>query len=398
MKIATGSSTHTDTTRAINEAWQQLSSNLNHAPKLLICSASANFSAQTLRDQLTELAPDQCKIAGSSSCLGAMNNTGFHSHNGYGLSLITFADDEGDFGVDLVSQSDAPEKAAAQTISDAINDANRPGELPELVWLSAAPGTEEAVLQGITSVIGHNVPIVGGSSADNDITGEWWQFSSQQHETDGVLLIAMYPQCQVTLSFHSGYAPTELAGVVTESEDRIIYSIDNQPAAQVYNNWTKGAIETQLAGGNILQATTFHPLGREAGRIQDVPYYALLHPEQILDDGAIRLFSNVKTGEQLTLMSGSADSLSSRAGSIARGVLDRHDWQSEQVAGALVVYCAGCMLGIVERMGEVSTGLHNALGQSPFQGMFTFGEQGCFIDGINHHANLMISVIIFSSK
>jgi len=398
MEIATGSSILQDVTKAVNAAWKQIINNLTHTPTLLICSASTNYNVQKLSTRLSELAPEGCKIAGSSSCLGTMSNTGYHSQNGYGLSITAFSDKDSDFGIALVSQSGSAQKAAAQAMREAIHNANRPGELPDLVWLSAAPGQEEAILDGIASVIGQHVPVIGGSSADNTITARWWQFHSQQTETDGVLLIAMYPQCQFAISFHNGYAPTTCSGTVTEAKDRIVYQIDHQPAAQIYNDWTQGLINTQLGGGNILQLSTFQPLGREIGRIEDVPYYTLLHPEQVLKDGAIRLFSNVHNGERLSLMSGSADSLISRAGSVAGGILERKGWNSQQLAGALVVYCAGCMLGIHPRMSEVTTGLREALGPVPFHGRFTFGEQGRFINGHNCHGNLMISVVIFTKN
>ncbi len=396
MEIATGSSTLQDSAAAADVAWQQLAEQLKHDPVLVICSASAAYSARALYDRLTELAPAGCKITGVSSCLGSMDNSGFHSADGYGLNLTAFADDTGDFGVGLVDQNDAPEVAAAQAMHNAIDDADRAGELPIMVWLSAAPGREEAVLKGISSVIGEHVPVIGGSSADNEIAGNWWQFGAGRVQTDGVLLIAMYPQCEVGISFHSGYAPTDHSGTVTGADGRIVYSIDDRPAAQVYNDWTDGLIEDQLSGGNILQASTFHPFGKEAGQIEHVPYYALLHPEQVLDDGAIRLFSSIPSGEKITLMSGSADSLSTRAGAVARGILERHNWNPDQIAGSLVVYCAGCMLGIRDRMDDVTDGLNDALGRTPFHGMFTFGEQGCFIDGINRHGNLMISVVVFT--
>lgn len=398
MEIATGSSTLQDPEKAVNAAWKRIINSLDHKPSLLICSASANYAAQTLSTQLTELAPKGCKIAGASSCLGTMSNTGYHSQNGYGLSITAFSDRDSDFGIGLIDQSDSAEKAAAQAIQAAIHDANRPGELPDLVWLSAAPGQEEAILTGIASVIGQHVPVIGGSSADNTINAQWWQFRSQQVKTDGILLIAMYLQCQFGLSFHNGYVPTTCCGTVTAAKDRVIYEINHQPAAQVYNDWTQGLIDNQLGGGNILQLSTFQPLGREIGRIEDVPYYALLHPEQVLEGSAMHLFSRVHNGEVLTLMSGSADSLSSRASSVARGILERKGWQSQQLAGAMVVYCAGCMLGIHSRMPEVTAGLREALGSIPFHGRFTFGEQGRFINGQNCHGNLMISVVIFTKN
>ncbi len=398
MKIAIGSSVQASITDAIEEAWAQLTDSLVCEPLLVICSASSSYPADQVRSELERLAPESCKIAGSSSCLGAMNNHGFHSRDGFGLSLIAFADDRGDFGIALSNQEDNPARAASTAVIQAINDANRPGELPDLIWLSAAPGQEEEVLDGIASVIGKDVPVIGGSSGDNTIAGEWWQFCKGSVEHEGVLVIAMYPECHVGLSFHSGYAPTTYSGTVTKADSRTIQTIDNRPAAQVYNRWTDGLIEQELAGGNILGATTFHPLGLEAGRIEDIPYYTLLHPEQVLADGAMSLFSNVATGDRITLMEGSPESLTRRAGSVASGLIARKEWHASQLAGALVVYCAGCMLGIRDRMDEVSLGLHEALDGAPFQGMFTFGEQGSFIDGVNRHANLMISVVVFANK
>jgi hypothetical protein len=69
----------------------------------------------------------------------------------------------------------------------------------------------------------------------------------------------------------------------------------------------------------------------------------------------------------------------------------------DSIAGALVIYCAGCMLGIQPRMQEVVESLRGALGERPFLGTFTFGEQGCFVGGENRHGNLMISVLTFGA-
>ena len=397
MQISTGSSTHHKTSDAMSEAWQQMSASLNTSPQLILCSASANYSAEQLQQQLVELSPDNCKIAGSSSCLGAMNEQGFQSDDGYGLSLIAFTDDDGDYGIALVPQNNDPAKAAKQAINQAILNADRPGEQPEFIWLNAPPGYEEIIINSIADVVGRSVPIIGGSSADNTIAGEWWQFSNEAHTQDGILIIAMYPDCKIGFSLHSGYAASEFSGIVTKADGRIIYTINDLPAAQVYNQWSDGLIDNQLSGGNILQETTFNPFGLEVGRVENIPYYTLLHPDQVLDNGAMSLFANISTGEKLSMMYGSAESLTSRAETVTRGIIERQRWQAQQIAGALVVYCAGCMLGIRSHMNDVSSGINSALSGAPYQGMFTFGEQGCFINGTNHHANLMIAVIVFAN-
>ena len=50
------------------------------------------------------------------------------------------------------------------------------GEAPSLVWMNAAPGCEDAVLEGLRAFYAHqNVPVAGGTSSDNSVSGEWKQ-------------------------------------------------------------------------------------------------------------------------------------------------------------------------------------------------------------------------------
>jgi hypothetical protein len=97
-------------------------------------------------------------------------------------------------------------------------------------------------------------------------------------------------------------------------------------------------------------------------------------------------------------MKGSKDALVTRPKRVVESALRNtpaggHD---ERIVGGLVIYCAGCMLTIKDRMGEVVESFASAMGaRIPFLGGFTFGEQGCFFGGENRHGNLMISVLLF---
>ncbi|MDX8402039.1 MAG: FIST N-terminal domain-containing protein [Mariprofundaceae bacterium] len=365
-------------------------------PALVLCAANADYDPEALRSCLTALAPDRCAIAGMSSCLGAMNDQGFVSADGGGLSLIGFSDTEGAYGAAVVPQADAPEVAASQAVLDAIAQSGRTGEAPALVWVSAAPGAEEQVLGGVTSVVGEHVPVLGGSSAGNDIAGGWWQFSGEASMRDGVLAVVMYPGCQIGFSFQSGYAPTSSTGLVTRAEGRVIHTIDGEPAATVYNCWTQGLIEHRLRGGPVLAETTLHPLGVVAGHVAGMPSHALIHPEQVLEDGALRMFAEVEEGVMVTLMQGSRESLQRRMTSIAQSVVEREHWHNAPVHGALGAFCAGCMLAMRDRLPNLAGHVRNALGGAPFQCVFTFGEQGCFSNSTPRHANLMMSIVVFA--
>jgi len=54
------------------------------------------------------------------------------------------------------------------------------------------------------------------------------------------------------------------------------------------------------------------------------------------------------------------------------------DVAPSDIAGGLVIYCAGCMLTVQDQMDNVVGHLNDALEGRPFLGSFTFGEQGWF--------------------
>lgn len=340
-----------------------------------------------------------------------MTEEGAHTNNATGLALFGLFDPEGSYGVGAAIIDDEPGAAAQRAINAALEQANCPGEIPAMVWMMAAPGCEEALISGIAEVLGDDVPVAGGSSADNTVSGEWKQFANDKIYDNAVVVAALFPSTEVMFAFHSGYEPTDVKGIVTRAggyeateqkgvatkvEGRILLEIDGQPAAGVYNNWSKGLISDALAGGgNILAQTTLHPLGRIAGHIGNVPYYQLSHPDAVTENGALTLFSDIAVGDEVVLMQGTIESLVSRAGRVASSALETYSATPDDVAGALVIYCAGCMLTVKDRLNEVVESLRTALPNTPFLGAYTFGEQGCFLGGENRHGNLMISVLLF---
>ena len=399
MKIATGWSTEKNSTLSVNQAYDKLVSELENPPHWLLVYATETHSSKVILDTLTNLAPD-IPMQGSTSCRGVMTSAGFHSKDNTALGLFGIFDEEGAYGVGHSQINSDARAAGAQAIQEAIRQAKRPGEVPDLVWVSGLPGHEELVILGIQDVIGSDVPIAGGSSADNEVTGNWQQFSNGQLFTDAVVVTAMYPSVSTHFAFHSGYSPTTFTGTVTRAEGRTLHEINGRPAAIVYNEWTNGIIEPFLSGGNILAATTLHPLGRRVGTVGNMPYHRLSHPDSVTEEKGLTLFSDMETGDEIILMSGTRKSLITRAGRVARKAISLVSMNTrllnvEKLSGALVIYCAGCMLAIQNEMDSVATEINDALGGVPFISPFTFGEQGCFVSGENHHGNLMISIIVF---
>ncbi len=396
MRVATAASTRFDGREAIQATYMSLLDRLGGPPQILFLHASASYDGAAILEGLRELAPGVV-IHGATSCLGVMTETRFESVDGFGLGLLGIVDPDGTYGVGGESLAAGPRRAAATATRRALAQADRPGEVPDLVWLTQAPGHEELVLQGVEDVLGSRVPVMGGSSADNDVSGKWKQFANHELLTNGVAVAVLFPSTETLFAFHSGYEPTERCGRVTRADHRTLREIDGQPAARVYDQWTGGLISSLLGtGGRALNVTTLQPLGRVEGSVGGVQFFRLSHPETVTPEHGLTLFTDIAPGDQVVLMRGTEESLLSRAGRVARGSLEAHWLEPSQVAGALIVYCAGCMLAVRPRMAEVVSGLRSALGDKPFLGAFTFGEQGRLPGGRNCHGNLMISVLIFS--
>lgn len=396
MNIATSWSTATGTRAAFDEAMARLADRMGGAPDYLLVYFTESYAAEELLAALA-LLPPSVKVQGCSSCLGVMTEEGMHGVDGRALALLGIRDEGGAYGVGAAALGGDPRAAARRALEAALADSGRPGELPDMVWLNAVPGNEEAVLQGICDVVGRNVPVLGGSAGDNQVAGAWSLLTRHYAAGDAVVVTAMMPALRVSSSFQSGYLPTARSGIVTSAAGRIVHAIDGRPAAEVYREWTGSLLDgVPAAGGNVLPLTTLAPLGRVVGKVGEVPFYTLSHPDALLADGSLSLFAEVAEGEQLVLMTGSKDRLVARAGRVAKAAADLGGFAADAILGAVVVYCAGCMLTVRERLPDVVAELNTVLGGKPFIGIFSFGEQGCLLDGHPSHGNLMISALVFA--
>ncbi|MEM6677960.1 MAG: FIST N-terminal domain-containing protein [Pseudomonadota bacterium] len=396
MHILVRASDTTETPRALAELFDAVAAERATPPQFLTIYTSTGHDADLVRAQAARSGAGA--IHGGTSCLGVMASGRMCCGDAKGIGFFALWDEDGAYGTGVARLDDAPRAAARRAVSQALEAAGRPGEAPDLVWLTAAPGAEESLIAGIEDVVGTNAPIIGGSAADNDLSGAWRVFDGTTIHGAGVVVSVLFPSRTVSTAYQSGYAPTAMTGTVSRVKGRRLHEIDGRPAASVYAAWTEGAVASDVADGSvmILSESTFHPLGRHGGDIAEVPFYLLAHPATANPDGSIDLFADVERGEELTLMTGSADSLVSRAGRVAGLSAKRGGLAVDEIAGALVIFCGGCMLAVQDRMDEVATAVDQALGGAPSLGIFTFGEQGAVLGERNRHGNLMISCVTFA--
>ena len=393
MHIQTAQSRADNVDGAITEIANGLEVGHRGAPDFVALHFGADRPADALR--VSAKAQLGCAaLHGGSSCLGVMTQDGLNIDTCAGAGALAIWDPDGSYGTASADLGGDARSAASRAVEEALAAADRAGEVPEMVWLTVAPGREEQVLDGLHAVVGPETLIVGGSSADNDVIGGWAQFGPGGCHGDGIVVSVLFPSRPITSFYQSGYAPTGDSGLVTAIEGRRLTQIDDTSAASVYKRWTGGTVPMAVdAPISILSKATLWPLGRVTREVAGVPFHLLAHPATANPDGSLDLFADLTEGDRIWQMQGTADSLVARAGRIASHARNN---AGDEISGALVVYCGGCMLAVRDRMEEVHAGVKTALGEAPWLGVFTFGEQGVPTGGAAEHGNLMISCTVIA--
>ena len=299
--LKTYSSDEKDTLAAAKEVCGALQ---NDGPTSLVFAfTNAEHDASTLVASLNESGAPYLL---ATSCLGSLLCDESRAQADAGLSVLSIFDEAGAFGVGSAdcSETDAF-SAGASALENALMNAGRPFESPSLIWCALPPGEEEAILNGFTSVVGEQVPIFGGSAADNTVEGNWYISTSSHSGANCLAVAVMYPSSPLGLSYSSGYKPTEAVFKASSAQNRHIIELDGLPAAKAYNEATNGLIAKELAGGQILGLTSTAPLGKPVQLENGALNYLLCHPDEVCNDGGLNVFSEVIEGEELVLMEGS---------------------------------------------------------------------------------------------
>jgi hypothetical protein len=329
-------------------------------------------------------------VFGATSFKGVFAPEGFNRDVAL---LVGEASDGITTSVALREVGQAQAKTASQAACQKIE--SKLGCRPNTLLMHATPGFEERILEGVRSAFGNDVPVYGGSAADDSLAGRWQVFANGKVCGEGFLLVGLSSEQAPMGSFLGGFLPTEHCGTITKVDKRSVVEIDGQPAASVYNSWTGGIISRELeTGGNVLQKTDLFPLARSLDNSRGMPRRLLSHPHQVIQDSKeLTFFAEFSRGDKVTLMTSTREPLVSR---VRRAVQRARGTNKSRPRGGLLVYCGGSLGGMLNQANKIASEFASELDGAPFIGIATFGEQGSFFNKSESlHGNLMCSALIF---
>ena len=395
MKIKVYSSTLNDTKSACDEILDKMT---EISPNFVLIYCCCSFDAEIIQNSFKTAIP-QIQLHITTSCQGSMTN--HDSKEIPKIAVMAFESQNAStaFGTAVGSKSgdSSLSKVIASLLSQAVDTADRAGEIPSCIFFSSAPGNEEEILSHVSKFFHtSNIPLIGGSCADNSLEGHWWCANEQEViKGDPISFTLIYKhQLEFFSLFSSGAQTTDHRGVITSSDKRVIHTIDNQPAAQVYNQWTNGLLDEELDSNSntssvVLGKTSLSPLAKilTSNKTTD---YLLIHPESVAGT-SLTVFADIKQGEDILLMSATKENLIQRPSAILNSLIKTHNLKRENILGCILVFCGGCQLTLGPDIQKVQEEFTKSCQNLPFISFFSFGEQS----QINHefaHGNLMISV------
>jgi len=431
---ASGVSNDPDTIAAVTTVFESVSAQLTDQPSWLFLTMTANHNHEAGIKKLQELAPN-VPYSGLTTCQGVLHGAKSCRDGQTCVAIWAIQDAEGAYATGCFDVGDDPEKSAHNAMKKVKNrlkakgldedggnakandgakiDFSHCGKKPSFVFVNPSPGSEDKVLSGLSSVVGDNIPLIGGSSADNDVTGKWKQWASNsvtggnnsENATmtgGGCSFMLCYCSASVKGCLFTGYNASAHVGIVTKIDGpRHILEIDNRSSTEVYNEWTGGALQEELEAdeANVLGISSLFPLGQRCGESEGEPYYRVMHPHLFKKTTkSVTLFADVQVGENIVMMSGTKENLVNRIAQISSHVVRASNFSMQEVRGALIIFCGGAMMYASDQMDTAAEKLYESLGGTPYVGIHTFGEQGQFPDGSSRHGNLMFSAVVFSSK
>ncbi|MFT4101457.1 MAG: FIST N-terminal domain-containing protein [Burkholderiaceae bacterium] len=134
---------HADTGAAIAELANRCGADQD--PAFVCAFYDADHDDVRLGAFLRERFPDAALIGGTSCC-GVMTDDGLGGSGSIGLLIVD--DVDGNYGTAAVRLDGDPADCAERALRAALQDADCEGELPELIWIYQAPGSEEQVISG----------------------------------------------------------------------------------------------------------------------------------------------------------------------------------------------------------------------------------------------------------
>jgi hypothetical protein len=406
LEAGLGLSTKTNAKEAVDEAVGKAKEKLATSPKYAYVAFTTGYSDKEVQEALDKVLDSNVKIHALTSSLGVLTNEGFIKGKTVVAVLLVASDDFvfGVSGTDLAKYK-TPQETGKNAALAAIKDAGKTAsDKPDIIIINGTPRRNDdmEILDGIASVVGKEVPVIGGTAGNETNDPTWRQMTRTQIFDNGMLLTVVYTERKIGWAFESGFRITDKGGIATKTNGRVLYEIDGKPALDVYSSWLGPQFLENLKTlefAEMAKYTAANPLARVIRGDKGQLGYYTLHPVPSADDlknKTLSLGGPLPQGSEIKLFSSSWQTVLSRAEGIPSQALIRGNMKAQDALFGLMIICRGAFTTLPEsEQLKLPILTNNVVSGMPFIGVISRGEQGP-IEGIrNVNANLVESMTVF---
>ena len=246
-----------------------------------------------------------------------------------------------------------------------------------------------ALVNGITSIIGSEIPITGGLAGDGGAFRQTFTLGAEGVDDNKVVAVGF---CGDALNFghgsFGGWEPFGPARKVTRSAGNVLYELDGEPALEIYKRYLGEHAQGLPASGLLFP---FEMLGEDHGAI------GLIRTILGIDEatGSLTLAGEIDANGYLKLMHASTDKLVGGAESAARAAATMLG--NPERGLAILVSCVGRKLVMGNRVDEEVEAVGEVFGsQAVLAGFYSYGEISPFTPGTScklHNQTMTITYL-----
>jgi hypothetical protein len=246
-----------------------------------------------------------------------------------------------------------------------------------------------ALVNGITSVIGSNVPVTGGLAGDGGAFKQTFTLGKEGVADDYVVAVGL---CGDHLRFgHGSFGGWEAFGParkVTRCEGNILYELDGEPALAIYKRYLGDHAKNLPASGLLFP---FAMLGEDHSAI------GLIRTILGVDEasGSLTLAGEINANGYLKLMHASTDKLVNGAEQAAEAATTMLNLANPGLA--ILVSCVGRKLVMGKRVDEEVEAVGAVFGnKAVLTGFYSYGEISPFTPGTScklHNQTMTITYL-----
>ena len=225
-----------------------------------------------------------------------------------------------------------------------------------------------AILAGLASQVGGQVPITGGLAGDDGAFLETLTLGPSGTSSEGAVAVGLYGTGLVlTHGSCGGWAPFGPARKVTRSRENILYELDGEPALNVYKRYLGEHAKGLPNSGLLFPLELLDPERGSVGLIRTI-----LGVDEA--EGYLVLAGDIESGGYLRLMHASTDDLVDGAEQAAQLAGTPQSGGAGQRLG-LLVSCVGRRLVMGDAVEEEIEVVGAALGKATtLTGFYSYGE------------------------